>query len=194
MNGLQTLAAAAGLQREWQDAAGRRQTVSDDSLRTILDCLGHASSSDTQIADSLAAIERRTAVAPRFLSVDCGDPIALPATASRSAELTLEDGTRMSLAVENGALKPIEHLGYHRLAIDDTVIDLLVAPRRCFTIADAVPGRRCWAPAVQIPSLCSDKPKGFGDFGTLAESWPLMDQWDDEVAEGKLPEGLRQPT
>ena len=28
------------------------------------------------------------------------------------------------------------------------------------------------------------------DFGTLAESWPLMDQWDDEVAAGRLPEGL----
>lgn len=28
------------------------------------------------------------------------------------------------------------------------------------------------------------------DFGTLAESWPLMDQWEDEVAEGTLPEGL----
>lgn len=28
------------------------------------------------------------------------------------------------------------------------------------------------------------------DFGTLAESWPLMDQWDDEVAQGKLPDGL----
>lgn len=28
------------------------------------------------------------------------------------------------------------------------------------------------------------------DFGTLAESWPLMDQWDDEVASGTLPEGL----
>ena len=28
------------------------------------------------------------------------------------------------------------------------------------------------------------------DFGTLAESWPLMDQWDDEVAAGKLPDGL----
>ncbi|QEG43392.1 MBL fold metallo-hydrolase [Roseimaritima ulvae] len=28
------------------------------------------------------------------------------------------------------------------------------------------------------------------DFGTLAESWPLMDEWEDEVAEGKLPEGL----
>lgn len=28
------------------------------------------------------------------------------------------------------------------------------------------------------------------DFGTLADSWPLMDQWDDEVANGTLPEGL----
>ena len=170
MSDLHTLAAAAGLQRDWQDAAGRRQTVSDDALRTILDRLGHASGSDTQIADSLAAIERRTAHAPRFLSVDCGAPIALPATASSSAELTLEDGTKISLSVENGALKPIEQVGYHRLAIDGTEIDLLVAPRRCFTISDAVPGRKCWAPAVQIPSLCGDTPPAFGDFGTLVDA------------------------
>jgi glyoxylase-like metal-dependent hydrolase (beta-lactamase superfamily II) len=31
------------------------------------------------------------------------------------------------------------------------------------------------------------------DFGTLADSWPLMDQWDEEVAAGKLPEGLELP-
>lgn len=31
------------------------------------------------------------------------------------------------------------------------------------------------------------------DFGTLAESWPLMDDWDDEVAQGILPEGLQTP-
>ncbi|PTQ59039.1 4-alpha-glucanotransferase [Sphingomonas aurantiaca] len=170
MSDLHTLATAAGLQRDWQDAAGRRQTVSDDALRTILHRLGHASGSDTQIADSLAAIERRTAHAPRFLSVDCGAPIALPATALSSAELTLEDGTKISLSVENGALKPIEQVGYHRLAIDGTEIDLLVAPRRCFTISDAVPGRKCWAPAVQIPSLCGDTPQAFGDFGTLVDA------------------------
>ena len=38
-----------------------------------------------------------------------------------------------------------------------------------------------------------DRVRGYlhmADFGTLAESWPLMDQWDDEVAEGKLPDGL----
>ncbi len=28
------------------------------------------------------------------------------------------------------------------------------------------------------------------DFGTLAESWPLMDKWDEEVAAGILPKGL----
>jgi len=31
------------------------------------------------------------------------------------------------------------------------------------------------------------------DFGTLAESWPLMDQWDEEVAEGTIPAGLGLP-
>ena len=29
------------------------------------------------------------------------------------------------------------------------------------------------------------------DFGTLAESWPLMDEWDEEVAAGRLPDGLQ---
>ncbi len=28
------------------------------------------------------------------------------------------------------------------------------------------------------------------DFGTLADDWPLMDQWEDEVAAGSLPNGL----
>jgi len=28
------------------------------------------------------------------------------------------------------------------------------------------------------------------DFGTLAERWPLMDQWEDEVAAGQLPDGV----
>ncbi len=38
-----------------------------------------------------------------------------------------------------------------------------------------------------------DRVRGYlkmADFGTLAESWPLMDEWDDEVADGTLPEGL----
>lgn len=170
MSSLQTLATAAGLQLEWQDAAGRRQTVSDEALPAILDRLGHPSASATQIADSLAAIASKTAQAPRFLSVDVSDPIQLATTLSGKAELTLENGTRMSVAIDRGALKPIEHTGYYRLEVGGDVIDLLVAPRRCLTIADAVPGRKLWAPAVQIPSLRSETAKAFGDFGTLADA------------------------
>jgi hydroxyacylglutathione hydrolase len=29
------------------------------------------------------------------------------------------------------------------------------------------------------------------DFGTLADDWPLMDEWENEVADGILPEGLQ---
>ncbi len=38
-----------------------------------------------------------------------------------------------------------------------------------------------------------DRVRGYlrmADFGTLAESWPLMDEWEEEVAAGRLPEGL----
>ncbi len=170
MNSLQTLAVAAGLQPEWQDAAGHRQTVSDGALHAILDRLGHASADTKQIADSLAAITTPTSRTPRFVSVNVGDPIQLSITLSGNAQLTLENGTRTSVAIGRGALKPIDHTGYHRLEIGNDVIDLLVAPRRCFTIADVLPGRKLWAPAVQIPSLRSESTKAFGDFGTLAEA------------------------
>ena len=38
-----------------------------------------------------------------------------------------------------------------------------------------------------------DRVRGYlkmADFGTLAESWPLMDQWEEEVSEGILPKGV----
>ena len=31
------------------------------------------------------------------------------------------------------------------------------------------------------------------DFGTCAPHWPLMDEWDRELAEGRLPVGQPQP-
>lgn len=39
-----------------------------------------------------------------------------------------------------------------------------------------------------------DRVKGYllmADFGTLADDWPLMDEWENEVADGVLPEGLQ---
>ncbi|RMB26283.1 4-alpha-glucanotransferase [Sphingomonas sp. PP-F2F-G114-C0414] len=170
MSSLRKLAVAAGLQPEWQDAADRRQTVADDALRAILECLGHPSGSEKQIAESLAAIEARNAQGVRFLSIDVGDPIRLASKLSGEAELTFEDGTTRSVTVDDGELSPISKSGYHKLEINGEVIDILVAPRRCYTIADALPGRKLWAPAVQIPSLRTDVPKAFGDFVSLADA------------------------
>ncbi|MDB4331531.1 MBL fold metallo-hydrolase [bacterium] len=45
----------------------------------------------------------------------------------------------------------------------------------------------------QLLNNTIERLKGYlkmADFGTLAESWPLMDQWEEEVAQGRLPEGL----
>ncbi len=170
MSSLRSLAVAAGLQPEWQDAARRRQTVADDALRAILACLGHPSGSEKQIAESLAAIETRNAQGVRFLSVDVGDPIRLTSKVSGNAEFTFEDGTTRSVTVDDGELSPISRSGYHKFEINGEVIEILVAPRRCYTIADALPGRKLWAPAVQIPSLRTDAPKAFGDFGSLADA------------------------
>jgi 4-alpha-glucanotransferase len=170
MSSLRKLAIAAGLQPEWQDAAGSRQAVADGALRAILDRLGHSSDSEKQIVDSVAAIAARNAQSLRFLSVDSGDPIQLGTTISGSAELTLEDGTTRSVAVDCGTVSPIAKSGYHRLELNGEVIDLLVAPRHCYTIADALPGRKLWAPAVQISSLRTDAPSAFGDFASLADA------------------------
>ena len=167
---LRTLAVAAGLQPEWQDAAGRRQTVTDEALRAILVRLGYPSTTEAEIAESLAAIEERRARNATFLSADIDTAIDLATRLSGIAELTLEDGTVRSVPVDSGILEPISKSGYHRLEFNGETIDLLVAPRRCFTIADALPGRKIWAPAIQIPSLRSGTPKAFGDFATLADA------------------------
>ena len=170
MSSLRTLAVAAGLQPEWQDAAGRRQTVADDALQAILNRLGHLSGSQKQIAESFAAIKTRNAQGVRFSSVDVGDPIRLTSKVSGTAELTFDDGTTCSVTVDDGELSPINKSGYHKLEINGEISDILVAPRRCYTIADALPGRKLWAPAIQIPSLRTDAPKAFGDFVSLADA------------------------
>jgi 4-alpha-glucanotransferase len=51
------LARKAGLAPVWTDAAGKKQTVSPDTLRTVLAALGHAVETPTAIADSVREID-----------------------------------------------------------------------------------------------------------------------------------------
>jgi 4-alpha-glucanotransferase len=140
-------AAAAGLSREWEDADGRAQRVDDDVLEAILACL------DTTPPET------------PFLSADAGQPIALPAGSKGVAELSLDDGNRLTLPIRaDGTLPPVERVGYHELRAGGRAFALAIAPRRC-----ALPPRG-WGVAVQVPGLRGTTDSAFGDAGALTDA------------------------
>lgn len=146
--GLHAAAAAAGLQRAWEDANRQPQHVSDEVLEAILAKL------DT------------SAPAEPFLSADAGRPVALPRELAGAGQLVLEDGTALAVTIGRGGSMPgIEAVGYHRLEVGGRSYTLAVAPPRC-----PAPRGRSWGAAVQIPALRGAAPSAYGDCGTLAEA------------------------
>ncbi len=170
MTALHELARAAALQVDWTDAGGQAQRVSDEALARVLGALGYPAGDDAAIAASQARLaEERAGDGAGFVSGDVGQAIRLPGGAVRG-ELVLDDGTRRDVDAGDGALPAIDRPGYHRLLTGDREIVVAVAPARCFGVGDAAPGRRIWAPAVQIAGLRDTRDTAFGDFGTLART------------------------
>jgi 4-alpha-glucanotransferase len=170
MTSLHRLAEAAGLAREWCDAKGVEQIVSDDALAAVLGALGYPATSEEAVLASLEVLAEDARQVPGLLSADLDTPLALPSSLAHadSAELQLEDGDTRSLPVVRGILPGIAEPGYHRLRALGHELVLAVAPRRCLLPAD-LPGAgqgRLWGTAIQIPSL-HDKPAPYGDFGDL---------------------------
>jgi 4-alpha-glucanotransferase len=180
---LATLAEAVGLQADWSDATGQAQKVEDEHLARVLAALGYPADSEKDIEESLARV-RQEERAATFLSIDVGDDLLLTADQvgqACDAELTLEDGTTHALSVKQDGSQfalptaAVTQTGYHRLRLGTREFTLAIAPRRCFTIADAAQrsrggGRKLWGAAAQIPSLRDEQETGFGGFGTLAEA------------------------
>lgn len=54
---LAVLARHAGLSPVWEDAHGKKRVVAPDTLRTVLEALGYATASPSQIAESLGVLE-----------------------------------------------------------------------------------------------------------------------------------------
>ena len=157
MSDLHDLAAAAGLQVDWTDASGQAKRVADDALADVLTALG-IDSPDRLRAEQQAA--RAT-----FVSGEQGEPIALPG--GGRGRLHLASGGAIEV---DGTIPPIDEPGYHHLHLDDRTMTVAVAPPRCFTVADAAPGRRLWGPAVQIAALRDARNTAFGDFAALARA------------------------
>ncbi|SFP55030.1 4-alpha-glucanotransferase [Sphingomonas rubra] len=161
MTMLHDLATAAGLQIDWTDASGQAKRVADDALADVLAALGYPDD-----GTSLNRLRADQAAAARsFVSGEQGQAIALPD--GGRGTLHLAGGGAVDV---DGIVPPLDEFGYHRLDLGTHVMTVAVAPPRCFTVADAAPGRRSWGPAVQIPALRDTRATAFGDFTTLARS------------------------
>lgn len=174
MSPLHRLATAAGLQIDWQDAAGRPQRVCDDALRTVLTALGYQAEDDS----ALEASHDRCIEASHhasFVSGDVGRSVLLPKGCDAPigpVEIRLENGTtvqsRIGRTRDGLMLSPVDVIGYHDVTIGRCDIRLAIAPARCLSPADLTGRGRPWGVAVQTPSLRDDRSCPFGDFGTLA--------------------------
>ena len=106
-----------------------------------------------------------------MLTVDSGEGLDLaryfePDTACR---VSLEGGEVMELHLDRDAVLPgVIALGYHQVHIADQTFTLAVAPRHCYSVADAVDRHtpRAWGLSAQLYSLRRLGDGGFGD--TLA--------------------------
>jgi 4-alpha-glucanotransferase len=154
---LHQLAQEAGIARLWIDADGEEQQVSDESLRAILSALGLGASDEAAITISRAALHERHSSRPALLTMDCGEPLALP---DGVCTLRTETGDVIEIDPESGLSQP----GYYRADYEDGSILLAVAPARSPAIK-----RRGWGVTIQIASLCGEN-KDFGDFGLLADA------------------------
>ncbi len=161
MDDLSALAAAAGLSTDWTDAHGRPQRVAADNLCAILEALGYPAASDSERRQSWDRLNAERDAKPPFVSGDAGKPVQLPLSllGTQSAELHLERGRSMRLAVEAGRLPPIDEPGYHQLETSGHELTLAIAPPACH-----LPHNAGWGLALQIPSLQGPSP-----FGTLQE-------------------------
>ncbi len=166
------LAEAAGIAPRWKDVHGEWHDVAPETLRAVLAALGLPSATDADLRDSLATVTKGTLALPPLVTAEVGQPIPL-STVPGAFRVTLEDGTvRQGMAEDRdgrAALPAIELAGYHRLAIGGQETVLAVAPRRCFSIADATLGPRPWVLAVQLYALRRPGDAGLGDFGALQD-------------------------
>jgi len=177
MTALHDLASEAGLLVQWQDAAGEAQTVSDESLKLVLDALGFPASSEAETVQSRRSLaNRRSEAARSFITAKVGEPVILPSGLAGPFTLELEGGERREIEAGTRELDGIAEPGYHRLRHGGGETVIAVAPPRCIGVEDIMPQEKAWGVAAQLSSLQSDPPGPFGDLGILAEAARALGQ------------------
>jgi 4-alpha-glucanotransferase len=181
---IDSLAARAGFEVEWQDAHGVTQHIQEHTLTVLLERLGLPCSSAAQLRQSAAALEAELSGRrlPPLMTAECGRGIALSAAAIKSGShyrIELEGGSQIDGRFtapkgEAALLSPIDEPGYHTLFLNDHRITLAVAPPRCHTVADAWRALQdtatppMWGIAVQLYGLRRTGDGGIGDYSALS--------------------------
>jgi 4-alpha-glucanotransferase len=139
-----------GIATSFTDAGGRFHTVSDTTLRAVLEAMGPAPEATAWPPVVVARQGRRC---------DWRPPVGEPVT------LALESGAERPLPAKlPGDLPP----GRHRLAGRTGATTLVVAPGRCHLPAALAEGGRAWGWAAQLYAVRSRSSWGIGDLGDLA--------------------------
>jgi 4-alpha-glucanotransferase len=169
---LQRLAKAAGIATTWKDVFGAEHQVAPPTLRAVLSSLGLHAGTQAELEASLANATRQPVLLPKLVTAQVGHPVSLQAAAARY-RLVLEDGRSFDGFSEQTAhgctIPPILEPGYHTLTLGDQQTTIAVAPRRCFTVRDAVRSGRATGIAVQLYALRRKGDAGVGDFRALTE-------------------------
>jgi len=143
---LRALAAKAGFEEHWVDAAGEPRTVSPATLRAALTALGFPCDSTRAIAESEAALEALKHEMPPLVTAWAGE--------------TFMAGGQSPMAPDTP--------GYYRVEIGGAERMLAVAPPRCFEIADLTENNLAGL-GVHLYGLRGGHTSGFGDFAALAD-------------------------
>ena len=192
---LRRLAAVHNVATTFKGWDGSEKQVSDATLRRVLAAMGLATATDEELQQSLAdsadAVWQRplppTAVVRQ--GAPGSIPVHLPAGASATVRIRLEDGTDQDIewpqepadeAEIRGTrmartLLPLPEgmaLGWHRLVLETgdqrAEAVLVVTPDRLGT-ADALLADRAWGVQAQLYSVRSSRSWGIGDLTDLAD-------------------------
>lgn len=148
---LRQRASTLGVATDFWDGLGAWHSVSDATLRAVLDALGDP--------------PPRDAPWPAVVVTHPGRPPRWRPPPHEPIEVTLESGEqRPAPEVLPGDLPP----GYHQIAGATGATSLVVAPERCYLPPRLAQGERLWGWAVQLYAARSRTSWGIGDLGDLA--------------------------
>jgi len=174
LRSLRALAKAMGVYTRYADGLGRHVVVAPETLVRVCAAMGATLAGPRDAADALRA--HRAGLAPGTLPPvlvawnGALAPVPVTARGAVRAELRLEHGGSVPLAVARGKLRPGRRLpvGYHRLTVESAgrreVATVIAAPLKAYRRPGS---RRSWGVGTHLAALRSARSRSLGDLRDL---------------------------